>query len=148
MARGLSPREKQNIRYWTEFCDYLRQRGSQFRPPRPRASHYVDFWIGTYRVRARQIIKPHGAISITFIIEREHSSTNYFHSLEKQRLEIGKEFGESLCWEETHGERRVSLIRMNTDPTDKKDWPHQHEWMVTQLEKLIEVFHPRIKGLG
>jgi len=68
--------------------------------------------------------------------------------LEKQREEIEKEFGESLCWEETHGERRVSLINVNTDPTDENDWSRQHEWIVTQLEKLIEVFHPRIQELN
>ncbi|MCY4553949.1 MAG: DUF4268 domain-containing protein [Candidatus Poribacteria bacterium] len=57
------------------------------------------------------------------------------------------EFGKSLCWEEKHGERRVSLISVNTDPTDERDWSNQHEWMVIQLEKLIEVFHPRIERL-
>ena len=148
MPKGLTPRRRQNIRYWTQFCDDLRQRGSQFRLPKPRDSHYVDFWIGTYRVRARQIIKPCKEISVTFIVERMHSRTNYFHSLKKQQVEIEKEFGESLLWEEMHGEKRVSLIRINTDPTNEKDWYNQYEWMVTQLEKLIEVFHPRIKGLS
>ena len=144
---NMTERQRQNERYWAEFCDYLRQRGSQFRLPRPYKSHYRNFGIGTYSVRARQVIKPDRLISITFIIESEHSSTTYYNSLKEQRKEIESEFGQLLLWERKHGERRVSLIRMNTDPTDEKDWSNQHEWIVTQLEKLIEVFHPRVERL-
>ena len=140
-------RERQNIGYWTTFRGYLSRRSGQFRLPSSTKGHYVNFRIGTYRVRARQVIKPHRMISVTFIIERERSTTTYFHSLKEQRVEIENELGQSLCWEETHGERRVSLIRMNTDPMNERDWSNQHEWMTTQLEKLIEVFHPRIERL-
>lgn len=137
---------KQDIKYWTQFCVHLRQRGGQFRLPRPRKSHYVNFSIGIYKVRARQVIKPHEVISVTFIIERENSRTNYYDALKKQRVEIENELGEPLCWEETHGERRVSLIKGNTDPTNEPDWPRQHEWMATKLEKIIEVFRPIIES--
>lgn len=30
---------------------------------------------------------------------------------------------------------------------DERDWPNQHEWLATNLERLVEVFHPRILEL-
>ena len=92
-----------------------------------------------HKVRARQVIR------VSVIIEGEESRTNYFHAWKKQRVEIEKKFDTPLLWEETQGEKRVSLRIWTTDPANEKEWSRQHEWMATQFEKLIEVFDPRIK---
>ena len=71
----------------------------------------------------------------------------YFHSLEEQREEIESQFGESLEWfAEWETEKHVAL-RKEADPKDENDWPRQHEWMATKLEKLNEVFRPRLERL-
>ena len=58
MPENLSPRQEQNIRYWTEFCDYLSQLGSQLQSQTSKEWHFIDFRIGIgCFLRARQVIR-------------------------------------------------------------------------------------------
>ena len=152
-------RQRQNKRFWTQFCDHLEQRGSQLRSRRDRTLHYLDFGMGTpgFAVRARQVIKSKvgnssvyrdgpTAITVGFIMTGR--ARTYFHVLKEQQREIEEEFGEPLEWfAEWETERHVAL-RKEADPEDENDWPRQHEWLATKLEKLNEVFRLRIERLN
>ena len=143
-------REIQSRRFWTEFCDHLRQRGSQLRPLEPIVSdykHYKDFQIGIpgFAVRASQRIRE--GLGAAFIMRGANAST-YFDALLEQQAEIHKDCGESLSWYPTRSEKRVAFIKQDTDVTDATDWPNQHAWLASKLEKLNEVFCPRIMALN
>lgn len=144
-------RELQNIRYWTDFCDYLRQRGSQLESRTSKSRHFIDFRIGTgCFLRARQVIGGQNGHAITvgvgFILKG--NARNYFDELKEKQAEIKKEFGEELQWlADRDTEKRIDLRRYDLDPTDESDWPHQHEWMATKLEKLNEVLGPWVEAL-
>ena len=144
---------KENIRYWTEFCDYLRRQGSQLQSRTSTERHYIDFRIGVgCFLRARQVIKAqrresyrNGPTAITVGFIMKGRARTYFHVLKEQQREIEEEFGESLdFFAEWETERHIAL-RKEADPGDENDWPRQHEWMATKLEKLNEVFRPRIQ---
>lgn len=151
MPRGLTPRERQNERYWTQFCDYLNQRGSQLQSQTSRARHFIDFRIGIgCFLRARQVIKskyqPGAYVTVALILKGR--ARDYFDLLNEQQTEIEAEFGEELIWfAEWDIEKHVALRKEDTDPNDENDWSHQHEWMATKLEKLNEVFRPRLERL-
>ena len=36
-------------------------------------------------------------------------------------------------------------LQCDMDPTQKKNWPKQHAWLLEQLEKFQLVFGPRVK---
>lgn len=142
-----SERQKQSIRYWRHLCAYMRQHGSQLRLPRPSASHYRDFGIGVPRccVRAVQRIRP---VSIIVAFVMTGDAKTYFDSLKEQQAEIETEFGEPLVWfAEWEIESQIYLIRDDMNPADEQDWCHQYEWITSKLEKLNEVFRPRIDRL-
>ena len=150
MPRGLPPRERQNERYWTQFCDYLNQRGSQLQSRTSKEVYYINFRISIpgYSLRTMQVIQPRGeppGISVRFVMRGQYAMT-YFSILKKQRKEIEEEFGEPLEWRAREKEKLVTL-RKEADPTDENDWSRQHEWLATKLEKLNEVFRPRIERL-
>ena len=143
-------RETQSRKFWTEFCGHLKQRGSQLYPLEPMVSdykHYRDFQIGIpgFAVRASQRIKE--GLGAAFIMRGDNASP-YFSTLLEQQAEIHKECGESLSWYPTSSEKRVAFIKQNIDVTDATDWPNQHAWLVSKLEKLNEVFPPRIMALN
>ena len=143
-------RETQSRRFWTELCGHLRQRGSQLHPLEPIVSdykHYRDFQIGIpgFAVRASQRIKK--GLGAAFIMRGANAST-YFDALLEQQAEIHKECGESLSWYPTLSEKRVAFIKQDIDVTDATDWPNQHAWLASKLEKLNEVFLPRIMALN
>lgn len=44
-------------------------------------------------------------------------------------------------------QKRVAFSNQGVDPTDENDSPNQHEWLADTLEKLYDVFHPRLEAL-
>lgn len=151
MPRGLTPRERRNERYWTQFCAYLRQRGSQLQSQTSKERHFINFRMGIpgCSLRARQVIgSKYGPTAITVGVIMKGRARTYFHLLKVQQVEIEKEFGKPLEWfAEWEPEKHVAL-RKEADPRDENDWPRQHEWLATKLEKLNEVFRPRIERLN
>ena len=99
-------------------------------------------------MRARQVIKSkYGPTAITVGIILKGRAQTYFHSLEEQKEEIKSQFGEPLEWFAGYKTEKHVALRTEADPGDENDWPRQHEWLATKLEKLNEVFRPRIERL-
>lgn len=147
----MTPRKRQNVRYWNKFCDHLKSRGSQLRLPKYRKDHYIKFGIGKRcGVMVRQVIKPRpGQISVVFYM-RGPKAITLFDALKEQQTQLNNEFGEPPLqwWGEVHrGEQRLGLIKEDADPLDEADWSNQHEWLANKLEKLNEVFRPRIEEI-
>lgn len=139
-------RERQCIRFWTEFCEYLRQRGSQLQSRTSKERQFIDFRteIPGLAVRAGQRIK--GGLSAALILRGSNAAAE-FQALQEQQAEIEQECGESLSWDILSSENQVNFGNMDVDVTDEADWPNQQEWLATNLEKLVEVFCPRILEL-
>ena len=153
----MSKRQEQSRRFWTQFCNHLRQRGSPLEPLEPMMSdykHYRDFQIGipniavraSQRVRVKTDQGVKKVVDAALIIKGRDAET-YFDALLEQQTEIHKECGELLSWYAVDSEARIAFIKVDVDPTDEKDWPNQHEWLATKFEKLNEVFRPRIERL-
>ena len=145
----MSEREKQSIRYWTQFSDHLRQRGSQLYPLAPMKSdykHYRDFQIGipNFAIRAVQRLKE--GIGAVFII-KGRAATTYYNALMEQQAEIHSECGEPLSWYAVESEKRIAFSKVDANPIDERDWQNQHQWLANKFETLDKVFRPRTESL-
>ena len=69
-----------------------------------------------------------------------------FGQLEKQKEDIERELDYPLKWEELpEGKQsRIAVCLNDADPTDKADWPRQHEWLAKKINELHKVFVPRL----
>ena len=144
-----TPRQRLSRRFWMELCDYLRQRGSQLASLEPMASdykHYRDFRIGIPGLAVRASQRVRKGLGAALIL-RGPKATSEFQSLEEQQAEIENECGEPLSWYAVSSEKRVAFINTDVDVTNAADWCNQHEWLATNLERLVEVFRPRILKL-
>lgn len=141
-----------NEKYWTKFCNYLNQQGSHLQSNTSRYDYYITFRIGIpgYALKAIRVAAPkrsdHPHISVRLVIEGPDAEDS-FHKLQERRKEIEKELGEPHEWRPRERDKIVTLSQ-HADPKDENDWPRQHEWLLTKLEKLNEVFHPRIIALS
>ena len=138
-----------NIPYWNAFCDYyLIQRRAEFRRPSFVAMerHFINFPMGipNFALRATQRIgKGLGAV----LLIRGTDADTYFHALIEQSEEIHKACGEELSWYPVETEKRIAFIKADADPKDENDWSNQHKWIASKLDRLNEVFRPRIERL-
>ena len=76
----------------------------------------------------------------------------HFHLLKRQSEEIVKELGETPKWRKyPRPDRNLNIVyldKSNVDVPDETDWPNQHAWLASKLEKFNEVFRPRIMTLN
>src|SRR6185437_9704539 len=111
--------------YWASFAEYLKQAGSNFRITRPNKDHWKWFSIG----------RSGFGLSVTISTEKDRAGVELyitndvdkvaFNGLQAQKVEIEKEFGEPLDWQELPGRKasRIALFKYNADPSDKSQYP-------------------------
>ena len=139
--------QKQNKQYWAAFFEGLSSDKLGLKTPSVYDSHYRDFHMritGCY-IRVSQRVNPPG-ICAAFVMTG--SAQDYLHSLKEQQVAIENELGERLYWYEgIKGEKQGHIELKYCDVTDKTDWSDQHQWLAMKLEKLVEVFRPRVEKL-
>ena len=72
-----------------------------------------------------------------------------FQSLLKQRDAVENDLGYQLEWEESpdHLYSRIVDYNLGVDPTDRQDWPYQHQWLAERLDNMHRVFVDRVRNL-
>ena len=150
VKKNISEKDKQHKKFWTVLRDYMREKDSQLRFPKPSREHFLKFSIGSSNFSLQPYFRTRDkAIGITLYVKGENA-TAHFHLLKEQQAEIENEFGEPLEWEETpkNKSHKIYLRKEETAPLDESDWPNQHEWLASRLELFYEVFLPRIEALN
>ena len=140
-------RQKRNEQYWAAFFEALPSDQLGLKIPSIYDSHYRDFHMGITGcyIRVSQRVRPAG-IAAAFVMIG--SAQDFFHSLIEQQTAIENELGEKFgCHESVQGEKQLYVALKSCDVTDKTDWSDQHQWLAMKLEKLVEVFRPRIEKL-
>ena len=145
----LSGRRQWRLRYWTGLGEYMVDNGSSLNCPASIAGRYILFSIGrtNFTVQA-WVASSNREIGIRLYMAGDFSKA-HFRLLKEQQEEIHDEFGEMLEWIELPGSntKRICLAKVDTDPLDENDWPHQYEWFTAKLEKFDRVFRPHIRIL-
>ena len=145
----LSETQLQQIKFWTGLRDYLIETDTPVQCSTPGPWGFLTSSLG----RSGFIMEPWMSSQKKEIGIRlcttGPNATAHFHLLKAQQEEIKSEFGESLEWEERSGQTRcrVSLRKSDTVPEDEADWPNQHKWLASKLEKFDKVFRQRIRAL-
>lgn len=148
VGKDLSDTQLQQYKYWTEFQDYMIQKGSQIKLPEPKAQHNFDIRIGTAGTVIRPWVYKNNYIGVTLNLKGKKGKT-HFQLLKEQCNEIETQLDESLEWEEKPDQNnsKITLRKENTDPTNETDWQNQHEWLATKVELFYQIFKPRIDEL-
>ena len=76
------------------------------------------------------------------------NASNHFSQLESQKAAIEREFGDQLKWEPQGQQIRIG-VDLKVTPLDenKAEWNRHFENMREKLEKLDEIFQPRIEEI-
>lgn len=147
---ALAERHHIRLAYWASFADYLKEKGSTFHIRRANKDHWFSFGIGRAGfVISGTISSDKERVGVELYNHRDVEKAA-FRALLTQKETIEKEFGEPLEWQELPGKKatRIALYKLGVDPSDKKQYPELHAWMLTKLDRFRKVFAGRIKSLS
>ena len=125
---AITPVKEMQRAYWSDFHDVLNKvggpvSGSRKARPEPWMSYAVgktDFYLeATFKTRIKQV---------------------------QVKLRMPKEFLDLLTQEKPAIEEELGDGK-EVDPEKRSDWPQQHKWLADRLNKMHEVFSPRVKDL-
>ena len=148
--KQLSKTQESQLRFWTGLGEYMADNGSSLNYPTSIAGRYILFSIGRTNFSLMTwLAHTRNEIGIWLYVKGDNAEA-HFRLLKEQQEEIHDEFGEMLEWIELPGSntKRICLAKVDTDPLDENDWPHQYEWFTTRLERFDQVFRPIIKELN
>jgi len=144
--------KRKHLDFWHGFQEVLEsKRGPVRGTSKPQPQNWMNYKIGhkDFRLGASCGMNDQ-FISIYLYISGDNADKR-LAGLEQQKTEIEEELGFSLEWgsqkETASNDRRVSTTESNTDPNDKSDRPRQYEWLAERLNKMHQVFAPRIQKL-
>ena len=154
-ARAIDEAEFSDVRimqrdYWAAFHKVLDKLGgtvSGNRKPQPQS--WMSYSIGRSGMYlGAAMSRPRKRIRAELYLSNEHAKT-FFHLLRKQKTDVEKELGFPLEWEELPDGRdsRIAVYLDPTDPENREDWTHQHEWLAKSLNDMHRVFAGRVKAL-
>ena len=146
---GLTPAKRLYLEYWTVFRDLLEKRNGLVNPVKPFAEREMHFSVGRSGFHITVLASVRGEWICARLVLNHQDAEIHFRLLEKGKVDIEKEFGAELEWEEKPGfkEKHIRLLLYNTDIKDRQDWDRQHQWLCDNLEVFHKVFSPRVKGL-
>lgn len=142
----LSETQLQQDKFWRGLQDYMIEKESPIRCPKPAPYGFLIF-----RTNSRCSIEAYFTATRNEIGIRLYTSGQdakaHFHLLAEQRAEIEAKFGEPLEWDELPESKssKISLSKTDANLTDETDWQRQYEWLTSKLELFDAVFPQRIR---
>ncbi|HYH85432.1 MAG TPA: DUF4268 domain-containing protein [Pyrinomonadaceae bacterium] len=147
----LTEAQKHHLEYWTAFRNYLKRRASFITPTKsqPPDKYWMGFATGRsgFEFGAHNLLRGK-EISVELYLSSPDARL-HFHLLRHETEQIEREIGAPLEWQEKPTQKHSRVIirnNSNIDPTNKQDWPRQHEWLLDMLEAFHKAFVPRIKA--
>lgn len=135
--------------YWAALRELLLDRKGPVKPQKPLPQHWANFAVGRSNFSLHALVNTQRQVIAANLSCYGDDAKPHFYMLTDDKEAIEREMGQPLVWEELPNKKvsRISLERP-ADPTNKTDWPTQHEWLADTLERLHRVFAPRVKTLN
>jgi hypothetical protein len=146
--------KKIQLKFWEKFSNYLQQKQSFIIPGKPAPQCYMNTKLAngfalsataSYKNSARNSFDSEELrASIIF----PQGGEEYYPDFLAEKEKIEKEFGSSLVWYEPRANRRGRIfLRKDIDLRDESQWAEYHNWLMSNMEKLYQVFDKRIAAL-
>lgn len=116
---------------------------------KPQAQSWMAFSIGRTNFNlVGTMLRPKNQIRSELYIAGDTAKA-FFSLLKEQQIQIEKELGYPLDWEELPSRRdcRIASYLNDVDPEDRTDWPRQLDWLAKRLNDMHRVFAARVAGL-
>ena len=148
--------------FWSKFREYIDNSNSSLKPDEwnPNKPDYLGFDIGQGHIWLAAWKHSQGMQIAVNLHMRQQFVESHFDRLKESQREIDLDFGTEprLEWNREpyhlrnlaqqnpdHNIPQVGVYNRHVDLRYEDDWANYFEWMLSNLEKLHRVFHPRIE---
>jgi hypothetical protein len=148
--KEFSEREKFNVRFWETMMESCKGRLDHF--CNKKASKYHFFQGSSGKGGTTFVFLATGkfyGIELYIDCGDENKNYEFLMQLKNEKVEIEKEFGHLLIWDEIE-DKRACRIRYHIKETSilEVDLKRAQEEMITCMEKFEKVFRPRLKKVN
>lgn len=136
----LSDRRKLRRDYWAQLLPLAQEHGFVPRQTNRRSAGCVSFPTGNPGFQLLVFVKINDPFVAAAVLFKGAQRRENFDTLRANRRDIEHAIGEKLLWQQRRsGQTLQATARLgNADPSNKSDWPRQHEWLVCTLSNLMD----------
>jgi hypothetical protein len=146
---GLSPLARKELAYLCALKRHLEITRSELTCAEPDRN-WMRISLGKSGFELTALVQPsRGTIEAELQI-KSRNAAQVFAALEKTKDAIHQEFGRPLEWRKPvrDNERHLVVTTYDADIDDKSDRDRQFDWFKENLERLYQVFKPRVDSLA
>ena len=155
----LTDTKKMQRDYWEEFRGHVAKKGAEFQTTKPLPQGWMNIFVGRSGFHLSAIFSAWnseestyetGEIRAEFVVT-SGAATELYDEFRTRQEEIQKKLGneEQLTWHNPEETKSWKMyLRKTIEIADRSDWPTQHEWLRTRLNRLHKVFQPMVKELA
>ena len=148
-----TPLQQAQFDFWTGFRDYATEHARRIKPTAPQPQNWNDMSIGKTGFRLNAVAPALGwdsgepEIRAEFVMYRKVAQQD-FETLRNQREAIDAEFPDKPEWYSEEGVlQRKIFFRKSVGWRNPDEQEGCYRWLVERLDRLHEVFQPRILQL-
>ena len=128
---------KTRLEYWRTFLSELPALDKTIKTPKPNSLGNLRF-----SLQGRELwITVYAAASLGRIGVFLRGNDDFHSILKKNQKKIQQQLGETPHWYKAEDGWSITMSKP-ADPTSRRDWPSQHQWLATNLQKYLRVFMP------
>ena len=130
-----------NQPYFTQMLNAMGTNGIQLRKSRRSYSgqfQIVDSWPEKID-SAVNIIKSKRLVSVDITL-KGHKAADQFEKLKENQTNFNQIVGGEVQWIDDLPKERQIVVFLKANPTEKKDWPRQHAWLIAKLAAFRVAF--------
>jgi hypothetical protein len=148
-AGELSETKQLQREYWAGLKAHLTEAKSKLRSQKPLPQHWTNFALGRSHFHLAAVQNTREKRVGVFLMLTGPDSKAHFKLLEAEKAIIEQAAHTSFEWRALPDkkESRIELVLEGADPTNRADWPRQHEWLKQTLDLFQRVFAARVKSL-
>jgi hypothetical protein len=144
---SLSDVRRLQLDFWLGFRAYAADHAERIRPQKASPQHWMTMGIGRSGFHLSGVISTWEELRAELVITAQQAK-KCLAILKAQREEIEKAVGEPLEWYSQEDTKSCRIfVQRSAALDDRNAWPEYHRWLTDRLERLHEVFQPRVRAI-
>lgn len=152
----LTDSRKLQLSFWAGFREYAVENAKCIKTTKPLPQHWMNIAVGRSGFKLCAIASMWNNATESYkshelraeLVLYDSNAKGFYAALEQMRPEIEAEMGESFTWHNPENKNMCRIwVRREANLSNESKRPELYAWMTEKLDRMHEVFAPRIRTL-